>query len=177
MLCDECKERPATVHVTQIINDQKSEVHLCEVCAKAKGHLGFAFKPSFSVQDLLAGLIQQFSEEPELPIDMSFRVSDKCEVCGMTLEDFRRTGRLGCGRCYDEFREQLEPLLRRLHGSSKHIGKLPRRVGGIAHLKRLEGQLKKELQKAIASEKYEKAAELRDKIHQLEKDIKRGEVS
>jgi protein arginine kinase activator len=177
MLCDECKSKEATVHIKKIINGQKEEMHLCEECAKAKSDFEL-FKPSFSVQDLLAGFFQQL--EPgvrgETPPGTVQGISEKCSVCGLSLEDFRRTGRLGCGRCYEQFEEQLNPILRRLHGSTRHTGKIPSKSKGVARLRRKKEELRRELQEVIAAEEYERAAQLRDEIRRIESQIDGGEV-
>jgi protein arginine kinase activator len=92
----------------------------------------------------------------------------RCDVCGMSFEDFRKTGKLGCGNCYSVFRENLNPILRRIHGSTEHTGKVPGRVSICMKTTNELGKLRAELTAAISSEEYEKAAELRDKIKDLE---------
>lgn len=171
MLCDRCKQRPANVHYTQIINGIKTEMNLCEQCAQEEGLLNsdtfssfMNFTP-FSVQNLLAGLMnflpnteRGFTEEQL-----------KCDNCGMTYDKFKQTGRLGCSKCYDFFKDELNPLIRRIHGSIGHRGKIPRKTGGVLRAKREIEELKAQLDKAVKDEAYEEAAKLRDKIRDLEK--------
>jgi protein arginine kinase activator len=167
MLCEECKKRPATVHFAKIVNGEKTEKHLCEQCAKSTSDMffDFSFEPSFSINHLLSGLLgssKNTSPGLELP------GTAKCSFCGMTLNEFSRDGKLGCGRCYDVFETQINPLLKRIHGSSFHTGKVPRRTGGELRLKRQIDELKAQLAEAVKKEEYEKAAHLRDKIKELE---------
>ena len=96
-------------------------------------------------------------------------VSEACPYCGTTPEDFRRTGRLGCSQCWAHFEEQLRALLRRIHGSTQHVGKLY--LGDASEDEDREArlnQLKRRLQRAVEVEDFETAADLRDQIHDLE---------
>ncbi|QSZ27188.1 UvrB/UvrC motif-containing protein [Aceticella autotrophica] len=173
MLCDKCKERPATVHYTQIINGVKTEMNLCEQCAAEEGLINnetFAsvanFTP-FSVQNLLAGLMNFLPEVGNTFVGQQL----KCDNCGLTYDMFRQTGRLGCSHCYDALQDELNPLMRRIHGSIEHRGKIPRKTGGIIRARREIDELKEKLEKAVKEEAYEEAAVLRDKIRELEKEF------
>lgn len=94
-----------------------------------------------------------------------------CEHCGFTDAQFTQVGKLGCPKCYEVFENKLEPVLRRIHGNSGHTGKIPRRTGGTIGLRKKIEDLKRELQSAVTHEEYEKAAEIRDKIRALEKEL------
>mgnify|MGYP000152990068 FL=1 len=174
MLCELCHMRPATVHFTNIVNNQKVEMHICEQCANEKAQFGFVF-PSFSTS--LNGLITEL-----LGFDIDSGNSPKfqnqyletltrrkqCEKCGMTMEEFLKVGKVGCSNCYTAFEEKLNPLIRRLQGSVKHNGKVPDNVARKASVNKKIEELKELLNKAIEREEYEKAAELRDQIKSLE---------
>lgn len=166
MLCDECKKHPATVHISRIVNNQKLERHLCSACAEKYGGGHFTFEPTFSINSLLAGLLNQGLGYPQGTMPASTR--ERCENCGCSFEDFRQSGRLGCSECYATFATELEPILRRIHGSSNHTGKVPERSGGRALQKREIDKLRAELQKYIDREEFEKAAEIRDAIRNME---------
>ena len=170
MYCDECKERPATVHLTKILNNKKTEVHLCEQCAKERQDLSFNFEPSFSIHKFLANLFNEGLGN-QLVVGKP-RDTEGCRSCSLTFDQFGQVGRLGCGDCYTEFRSSLEPLLRRIHGSTRHTGKVPRRTGGTIRLRHEIEGLRKEMNAAVSAEDFEKAAELRDKIKELEKRVK-----
>lgn len=166
--CDECKKRPATVHITKIHNNKKTELHLCEECArKYQKNQEFAinFEPNFSLHKFLSSLF-----EGSL-LDVEPEVSVQCPNCRLTYEQFGKTGSFGCSECYKAFGEKLDPLLRRIHGNSRHAGKVPKRAGGNMWVKREVDQLRRELQSAIQVEAYEKAAEIRDKIRKLEEKL------
>jgi protein arginine kinase activator len=164
MLCDVCGKNPATVHLTEIIDEQMNELHLCEDCARNKSA---AMEQQFGLSDLLAGMVdfqQPSSKEDEA-------VTIKCPSCGLTYADFKKIGRLGCGECYNVFRKYLAPLLKRIHGSNQHIGKNPTKAKpGVRLSKNKTGlpALKDQLQKAIQDEAFEEAARLRDQIKALE---------
>lgn len=163
MLCDMCGKHEATVHVTEILDNKMTELHLCEECAKKKG----AVEKHFSLADLLAGLTDiSTAFGPEEAI------SQKCPGCGLTYKDFRKIGRLGCDRCYETFRESLVPLLKRIHGSGKHVGKFPVSKVKAVKVKVQLQELRDKLAKAVQLERYEEAAELRDRIRALEKEAK-----
>lgn len=170
MLCDNCKERPATVHVTKITNGEKRESHLCEVCAHGGQHLG-AFPQPSSVFDFLSGLFS--GENWGQPVASSYPQAVKCDNCGITYQGFARSGLLGCSICYDQFSEPLETVLRRIHGANRHTGKVPERRGGSLKLSKELDNLRKQLQGAVAREEFEQAAALRDKIKELEKAVEK----
>jgi protein arginine kinase activator len=175
MICQECQQRPATVHYTKVVNGQKTEYHLCEQCAREKGEfdLSFGFDPGFSIHNLLAGLLDM--EGQQKPSSWARPADVKCPTCGLSYSEFSRTGRLGCSDCYLAFDKQLEPLLRRIHGSSTHNGKIPERSGGLAKVEAEIRQLSTELQQAVEREDYERAAELRDQIKQLKSELEQGQ--
>lgn len=168
MLCDICGKTQATVHLTEIIDDKMTELHLCEECAQKKGT---QMESHFGLADLLAGLVDlggQFTTTKK-------EVKIKCPRCGLTYEDFKKMGRLGCGECYTAFKEALLPLLKRIHGSTQHYGKSPKKLSRSAKpLKAAKEpkdemqELKDRLQKAIQMEEFEEAAKLRDVIREME---------
>ncbi|MBM3254163.1 MAG: hypothetical protein FJZ16_07915 [Candidatus Omnitrophica bacterium] len=162
MLCDICGKNEATVHFTEMINDQITELHLCEECAREKGA---QVEQQFSLSDLLAGLVDFTIPEGTTISDVKM----KCPNCKLTYEDFKRIGRLGCSECYSTFRVALEPLLKNIHGSTRHIGKSPQKVAKVFKAKSQIEELKDKLRKAIQMEEYEEAAKLRDMIRELEK--------
>ncbi len=163
MLCDICGKNQATVHLTEIIDEKMTELHLCEQCAQEKGaHM----EQHFGLADLLAGLAE-FGSQVGTPEDLKI----KCKNCAMTYEDFKKIGRLGCGDCYNTFKKNLAPLLKRIHGSNQHVGKSPLRKAKAVKVRDDLQQLKDKLQKAIQEEAFEEAVKLRDKIKILEQKI------
>ncbi|UOQ44648.1 UvrB/UvrC motif-containing protein [Halobacillus salinarum] len=178
MECQECNQRPATVHLTQVINGQKTEVHVCEQCAKEKGYMNYG-EEAFTLNDLLSGL---FNTEGTHPISgqksQSYSHSQqlKCPTCGLTYKEFARLGKFGCADCYKTFDDKLNPIFRRVHsGNTQHDGKIPHRQGGDLHLKKEAEDLKATLQKLIEQEEFEEAAKVRDKIRSLDSQLHRGE--
>lgn len=179
LICQECKQRPATMHFTKIINGEKTEFHLCEHCAQERGEMFmFPDNTGFSINNLLAGLLNLQSPITEAK-PSAFQSPNilQCERCNMTYEQFTKIGRFGCSHCYYTFSRQLQPILRRLHsGNTTHAGKIPRRTGGTIHIRKQLNQLKQKLQELIVKEEFEKAAEVRDQIRALESQLsERGE--
>ncbi len=164
MLCQECKKNPATVHMTKIVNGEKTELHLCSECAQDHQELAFSmnFEPDFSIHKYLAGLLGAAATPPETV------VAPECPDCGFSFAQFGELGKFGCSSCYDTFDQELEPLIRRIQGATQHTGKIPKRAGGMLGVKREIEGLQAQLQQAVRDEAYEKAAELRDSIRDLE---------
>lgn len=166
MLCDDCKERPASVHITKINNNQKSEKHLCDKCAQKSGEVNYSGHNDFSVQDFLKGMFTQgFTNMP------NYRTEAPCPGCGMTYGDFSRGGKIGCSDCYSSYGERLEPLLRRIHGASSHTGKVPKRTGGKLALRQRLRLLRENLERHVIREEYEQAAKVRDEVKAIEKEL------
>ena len=162
MVCDVCAVNQATVHLTEIIDEQMPALHLCESCAKRKS---VEMEQQFGLADLLAGL-SDLGKTSAAGIKEDLRL--KCGACGLSYEDFKKIGRLGCSGCYDAFRKYLIPLLKLIHGSNKHYGKMPLGQARPVELKSELEELKAKLQKAIQNEEFEEAARLRDTIKDLE---------
>ena len=162
--CDEpgCKQ-PAVVHLTQVVNNKISTHHLCEGCANAKGISTAQPTSSFALSDFLAQLGEAGQGE------VAEQETEPCGFCGLTFATFKETGRLGCSHCYATFEKGLRRLLTRIHGASQHVGKvyLPPNPTATDLEKRLDA-LKRRLNRAVASEDFERAALLRDQIRALE---------
>ena len=156
MQCCVCKEKPATVHLTQIVGDKMQKLDLCEDCAKAKG---VNDPTSFAMADLMLGL--GASQELE---QAATGVETKCVRCGFSQADFKKSGRLGCPDCYKTFAEGLSGLLKTMHKGTRHIGKTPEALRQTRETVDRLKSLQKKLAKAIESEDYEAAATLRDEI-------------
>lgn len=168
MLCDSCKKKNAKFHYTKIINGKIEELHLCETCALENQELDLD-KP-FSIHKLFAGLfedIQGISEE---------KVQDiTCSSCGLAFSSFRKTGKLGCAKCYDNFSEYLQPIINGIHGHNHHIGKSPKRISPSIILRREVEELKIKLEEAVKREEFEQAASIRDEIIQVKEKLRVNE--
>lgn len=168
MKCDICRSKDATVHLTEIINNKMTKLHLCEGCAKEKSR---EMEEHFGLADLLSGLADLapvVGEEEQIPGRKIVNAGIKCSSCGFSFQNFRKMGRLGCPKCYATFKEQLSPLLRKIHGSDIHVGKTPFEKeivrDEVMHL----ADVRRALEKAIRLEEFEEAARLRDQIRALE---------
>ncbi|MBV8813157.1 MAG: UvrB/UvrC motif-containing protein [Verrucomicrobia bacterium] len=158
MICDVCKTNTATVYLTQIVDGNMKKINLCEACSKEKG---VADPTGFALADLLLGLGENQQVEQIPP-------AQHCPVCGFTQADFKKTGRLGCSTCYQTFGEGLGSLIKAMHKGTQHTGKIPARLyRDLARTDRLK-ELRRNLETAVSQEDYEKAANLRDEIRELE---------
>jgi len=172
MQCDVCGKKKATVHLTEIVDEQMTELHLCEDCAREKSS---QMEQQFGLADLLAGLADfgKQTKTPESP-------QAACPNCGLMYDDFRKLGRLGCSQCYESFQSQLSTLLKKIHGASHHLGKTPgvgtmgastatgTVVPAVLSPAQVLQALKDQLAQAVKAEDFERAATLRDKIRELE---------
>lgn len=162
MQCDQCQNRPAEITFTVIEDNEMKTLRLCSACAEERG-LSDPSPPKLP----LAGFLAQIGTGKPLPVSESGL--EPCSWCATSPADFRQTGRVGCPQCYVHFEPQLRGLLRRIHGSAQHAGKLylsqnsevGERLSQLANMRR-------RLQRAIETEDFEAAAELRDRIHELE---------
>jgi protein arginine kinase activator len=151
---------PATVHLTQLQEGgkKKSEKHLCEQCAETEGI-------TTPMQHLT---LEQILSTMSVKSDESGEGQTSCPDCGMNFDVFRTSGRLGCAKDYDVFREELIPLIERMHDATEHHGKIPSRAEELQSRRMQAMQLSESLRDAVDREDYEKAAELRDRIKQIE---------
>jgi protein arginine kinase activator len=163
MLCDNCGNSEAEVHLTQIVNNEMATVHLCSACAAEKGLDAGGGGKTVQLSDFLAKMGQAALSDQEAT------GAGPCGYCGTSVEEFRRTGRLGCPHCYSTYETQLRAILRRIHGSTYHLGKVyvPPASTVADRSSRLAG-LKRKLQRAIEAEDFEQAAVIRDQIKELE---------
>ena len=167
MLCQQCKQQTATIHLTEINNGVRVETHLCEFCAEQEG---IAIKSQVPLNELLSTLLaSQETEKIEPEEDKNIGEKTECPSCGMTVQAFRKGGLLGCPNDYDAFNETLEPMIEKSQGgNSKHVGKVPKNEpeDSKKHIEVIN--LRKQLEQAVRGEDYEKAAELRDRINNLQ---------
>src|SRR5438105_1675381 len=171
MKCEACDKGQATVHLTEIVNKKKRELHLCEECAREKG---VSVKAAFTPADLaekpaakpsveISGALEKASPGALQRVDDLSSTS--CPVCGLTFAEFRASGRLGCANDYLAFKKGLVPLLEKIHGTVEHKGKVPAHVGERLERQRKLAELRQRLNQAIQKEEYEKAAQLRDETY------------
>lgn len=152
--CGHCK-KPATIHLTQIVNNKVHKVDLCEDCP---------FKQNVTDPDAfsLADFLIKSGGTPE-----GITGNECCPSCGMTPRDFKKTGRFGCSECYITFKGMIEPMLANMHKDVVHCGKIPEKAIARVSAHQKFARLEQELQEAIQVENYEQAAKLRDQLNEL----------
>ena len=169
MLCEKCHKREAIVKFTQVIGNEKKTLNLCQKCSEEQG----LENPLVDLSKVFGKIIVAILSE-HLASKKGEAISDDdkklvCAECGLSWADFKTVGRLGCPECYEAFEEQLKVLLRRMHGTNRHIG--PKRETGSE--KESIVALKRKLRRAVEEEEYELAAELRDRLRRRQRE-KRG---
>ena len=164
MLCENCKKNAANTHIRQVINGEAKEYRLCEECAKKLGYSEMLTPFSMNIGDILGGLLGYGL----MSGDTAAIEQKHCPGCGATFNDIRATGMAGCAECYATFYDEFIPSLQRIHGQTEHIGKVASSAGPRFKLKNEIKSLKGELKQAVAEQKYERAATLRDRIKELE---------
>jgi protein arginine kinase activator len=152
--CQRCQEK-ASVHLTEMVDGQRRDLHLCLPCARKAGVVQPESGPSLALDAVVQNLI--VSHVGELVGELA---SLTCPDCGLKFMEFRSRGRLGCPNDYRVFATGLLPLVQRAHGATRHVGKVARRRPGATERLRLRTQLRE----AIAREDYEQAARLRDQL-------------
>lgn len=154
MKCDVCQSEPATVHLTQVLEGSVKKLHLCEACAAESG---VDVHSPVSIADLFLGLnkTQGNAREP---------VAAGCPRCHLKPTDFKKTGRLGCPDCYAAFSTSLAPLIRAMQRGDRHVGRTPGSVAPEPVRDPSADELKRQLDRAIAEERFEEAARLRDRL-------------
>lgn len=162
MLCQICGKKEATVHLTQMLNDEVRKMHLCEQCAEASG---IDVNAPASMTNFLLGLGASDKAVSET-------AGRTCPQCRMRFQDFKKASRLGCQNCYVTFAEELEPLLHGMQKGERHVGKKPVHYAGAVNVFPSSASLKKALDEAVASENYEEAARIRDQIREAENTIR-----
>lgn len=163
MKCEKCGINTATTHIKSIVNGVLREIHLCPVCASKQGY------GDISNMNFAGMLASMFGDN--LQISNGFN-DKKCPQCNQTFSQIAKTGKVGCAECYKTFKSELLPYIKRVHGSTVHIGKVPNSAPLIVKPETPSIEdLRLELNKLISEEKYEQAAVIRDEIKRIEGEI------
>lgn len=184
MLCDNCGKREANVRYSENINGKKRELNLCEECSHKLGIDNMDFSMPIDFSNFFEGFMDNFESTEFMPMIDELKEL-KCNSCGYTFDDIANTGRLGCKDCYEVFQDRLDPIIKRIQGSNKHVG----RIGKILDTK-IENKMKDQntktinkendsisqkekleikLKEAVKEERYEDAAKIRDEIKKIDK--------
>ncbi len=194
MLCENCGKNEANVRYTENINGNVRELHLCEECSKKLGIGEMSFNMPIDFSDFLSGFMDGFMEPEFMPMINGIR-STKCKTCGTVFDDVLNTGILGCGDCFATFEDKLDPIIKKIQGANRHVGRLAKEIDNKidnkknskreivnketkeenTDIKNIEQNQEKieelqiKLKEAIKEERYEDAAKIRDEIKKLEK--------
>ncbi|AMX00527.1 UvrB/UvrC motif-containing protein [Rummeliibacillus sp. G93] len=181
MICENCKQRPATITVTQMKNGNKITRHFCDVCNKQLDHFHVNLEPgdsSNAMQKLFSNLFGTPSwSVQDVPIKkpQSKVQNESCPQCGMTYRQFLEEGKFNCPTCYETFKDFLPQVLKRLHnGATEHIGKVPGSINESYQTKRQIEALRQDMKTAVEEERFEDAAEIRDEVKLLENKLNGG---
>ena len=180
MKCQNCNENEATVRYTEIINGEKKEMHLCEKCSHELGIDNINLSMPIDFSSFFGGLLDDEYDEQEF-MPLFPKIKDlRCDKCNMSYEDFVNIGKFGCEDCYNTFSSKIDSLLKRIHGSSKYMGRKALNNGDnsnqvvedVKEVNKEDNKLAKlqdDLKKAIEEERYEDAAKIRDEIKEVDK--------
>lgn len=164
MLCQACKEKTATIHLTELTDGQRCETHLCQQCAESQG---LAIKSQIPLNELLNTLLSAGPQATDTSENTPSQLQSEhpCPDCGMTLKRFSKESQLGCPHDYEEFETELTPLIEQTqNGQTRHVGKVPSRMPAQHHKNVERKNLQRQLDAAVKNEDYETAAKLRDQI-------------
>nr|WP_275899704.1 UvrB/UvrC motif-containing protein [Bacillus piscicola] len=176
-MCEECQKRPASIHLTKIVNGQKTQINLCEECAREKGET-IPNWSNYSIQDLLSGLLhfEQPTGHESVRSSQTMPRQLVCNNCGLSYDRLINIGRFGCSHCYETFGSKLDPIFKRVHGgNTKHAGKIPKQAGSKFHIKKQIEKAREHLEDLIEREEFEEAAKVRDHIRDLQSRAREGE--
>ena len=160
MLCQSCEKRQATTHIKTIMHGELKEYRLCAECAAKLGYGSFFSDFGLDLDKFFGSFMESFSPE---------RSSKRCSFCGSDFASIARSGKVGCAHCYEVFYDDLLPSIQRIHGQSFHAGKLASSAGEELKMRSEIESCRRELEKAIKTQEFERAAQLRDRIRELEK--------
>ncbi|MDD2418246.1 MAG: UvrB/UvrC motif-containing protein [Oscillospiraceae bacterium] len=165
MLCQNCEKNTATTFIKKTINGNTKEWHLCAECASKQGFDSMINGFGFDLGDFWGSL---FAE----PSTRSIADTVRCEGCGHSFREIAESGKAGCPSCYRAYYDRLLPSIQRIHGKTGHTGKVPSGAGEKLKKEKEIDHLQKELSECIADQQYEKCAQLRDRIRELEEEEK-----
>lgn len=190
MLCQMCKQKTATVFISAIMNGKNNQMYLCTECAKKFNDMNPNIQMPFPIKDILSNIefnedsinsliddikrIEQEEKEKEIDLlgteleEEQTESELRCSVCNTSFDEYKITGELGCSNCYNEFRNELLPIINKMYKNPSHIGKVPKDIVIDNKSEKEVRSLKEQLNIAIEQEEYEYAAELRDRIIELE---------
>ena len=165
MQCQICQKKDATIHLTEITDGHRVEMHVCEKCAVEQG---IKVKNQMPLNELLSSLLASAPSDDELGDPA--RKEPICPECGFTLEQLRKESVLGCPKDYEVFEKSLAPLIEKAHGGkTTHCGKIPSKTSVDTKNQIELLKLRQQLQESVQTENYEQAAKIRDRINKIEK--------
>jgi len=164
MLCEKCNKNIANVHLKNNINGAMSESHLCSACAgEIYGQSPMNLFEGEFVSDILGMLNLGKLAAPT----GAARQNNKCPMCGLSFADIAKSGKAGCGKCYETFKDEFGPSVLKIHGTARHTGKIPKNLSSRLYAKRRTEELKARLGQLVAEQNFEEAALVRDELKQL----------
>lgn len=179
MLCQNCNKKEANVKYTQIIDGEKKEMMLCDECSEKLGINKINFNMPIDFSNFFSNMLSDYEDTEFMPLISQIKQL-KCDNCNMTYDEFVNTGKLGCSKCYETFSQKIDPILKRIHGSNRHVGRKISKIQSksisktnlIQEESKLteKEKLEKKLKNAILEERYEEAAQIRDQIKNIKEE-------
>lgn len=163
MLCEKCGKNNATTHIRSVINGVVHEQNLCDKCAKESGYNNFGHN---SLAQMLSSMLGDALSLGEV------NTVKRCPCCNASFSDIAKSGKVGCAKCYETFYKELLPYLKRVHGATKHNGRIPNRAPlAVTQTEETVETLRMKLSRLVSEENFEEAAIVRDKIKELEGEL------
>lgn len=169
MLCQSCFEKTATTHIKTMLNGVFKEYMLCPECAKKLGYMNFFEDFGTNFGNFLGNFLDNSTEKNAISQDK------KCKLCGSSFRDIVNTGKVGCAHCYEVFYDEIIPSIHKIHGNTKHIGRMSASENSKSKFVNEVDELKLKLAQAIEKQEFEEAAKLRDKIKGIEKEVNKND--
>ncbi len=169
MLCQSCLKNMATTHIKTIVNGEFKEYMLCPECAKEMGCMNLFDEFVSDFGNLWSSFLDA------KPLTEALPKVKRCDFCGASFNDIVNTGRVGCAHCYETFSNEILPSIQRIHGNTRHKGKIASSGSAESKLKNQVEDLKEKLSQAIQNQEFEEAAKLRDKIREIEGRVKNND--
>lgn len=169
MLCQSCGKNEATTHIKRVVNGETTQAHLCPKCVSQLGYGDVFSDFGFNFGDFFGGFFSQPA------ISNGNQTAQRCPMCGASFQEIVKSGKIGCAECYDNFYDLMLPSIQRIHGKTVHSGKVASNNEAVISKENIIEDLKAKLNQAIEEQNFEYAAELRDKIKQLESEDEKHE--
>ena len=172
MICEKCKQNRAKFHIVKIVGGEKTTMNLCEECARIYENIVIEVTKNQNIDNIVSNIFKTIQNQKDI---QNQDAEWKCPHCGLSMKDFKESGKLGCNECYPSFEKNLMIIIDRVQSKSIHVGKFPQKRGNVLKVRNEIFLLKYKLSEKVKTEEFEDAAVIRDEIKSLEQSVLGGE--